>query len=455
MDRYLILGNGAAGATAAEAIRARDPRGQLTLVSAERHPMYSRPGLAYVITRQIPPQQVIARVPAWYQQLDLRLIFGSATQLNLASHQVTLDSGLVLGFDRLLIATGSRAVPLPYPGGNLDGVVYLDSLDGVQDLMRRMKSARKAVVVGSGITALEMSEGFAHNKLETHHCVRRGTLWGTVFNQAESDLLARRMASHEVKIHYNSEMKEVLGNRRTQVTGVRFASGEIVACDLVGAGIGVRPAIDFVRSSSLSQDRGLLVNEYLQTSHADVFAAGDCAQIWDPWTQRHCLDDLWPTAVAAGRLAGQNMAGGHEAFQKGTPFNACLLFGLHVTAIGQLGGTRDEPEADVLQYMSRGSSEIWATRPAGFVSAWSHQGPNSVRLALSDHRLVGALVIGNQLLADPLRDLISWRTDIQSLKPALLGGGPAMTPAILDFWRAIAAHPTARGGGAGCMAGAT
>lgn len=445
MNRYVIVGNGAAGATAAEAIRARDPYGQITLVSAERHPMYSRPGLAYVITKLIPPQQVIARPEAWYQQLQLRLIYGRATRLDLPRHQVTLDSGLVLAYDRLLIATGSHAVPLPCPGRDLEGVVFLDSLDGAADLMRRMKSARRAVVVGSGITALEMSEGFAHNHLESHHCVRRGTLWGTVFNQTESNLLAERMTGQGVQIHYHTEVQQVLSDRRGRVRGVRLNGGAALPCDLVGAGIGVQPALDFVHDTPLQRERGLLVNEYLQTSQPDVFAAGDCAQIWDRWTQTYCLEDLWPTAVTAGRIAGHNMAGEREAYLKGTPFNACLLFGLHVTAIGQLGGTRDEAEADVLQYMSRGSSEIWATRPVGYASAWSHDGPNSVRLVLSEDRLVGALVVGAQTLADPLRDLIEWQTSIRPLKPALQKGGAAMTAAILDFWRTARAKPAMAG----------
>jgi NAD(P)H-nitrite reductase large subunit len=437
MNRYLILGNGAAGATAAEAIRECDPLGQITIVSPERHPMYSRPGLAYVITQLIPPQQIIARPDEWYQQLQLRLLYGGATKLDLANRQIKLDSGLVLTYDRLLIATGSRAARLPYPGGNLDGVVHLDTLDGARDLMRRMKAARRAVVVGSGITALELSEGFAHNRLETHHCVRRGTLWGAVFNQAESDLLAERMTGQEVKIHYNTEIQEVLADRRGHVKGVRLANDETLDCELVGSGIGVRPTLDFVRGAPLEMDRGLLVNEYLETNQSDVYAAGDCAQIWDQWTQKHCLDDLWPTAVAAGRIAGRNMAGAHEAFRKGIPFNACLLFGLHVTAIGQLGGGRDDADAnaDVLQHMSRGSSEVWATRPVGYASAWSHDGPNSVRLVLGDERLAGALVIGRQTLADPLRDLIDWQVNVAHIKPQLQRGGASMMQAVLDCWR--------------------
>jgi NADPH-dependent 2,4-dienoyl-CoA reductase/sulfur reductase-like enzyme len=204
---------------------------------------------------------------------------------------------------------------------------------------------------------------------------------------------------------------------------------------VVGAGIGVRPQIDFVRGTPIHVDKAILVNEYLETSAPGVYAAGDCAQIWDRWTQKHTLDVLWPTAIAAGRVAGLNMAGGRTAYVKGTPFNACLLFGLHITAIGQLGGVRDESEPEVFQHMSRGSSEIWATRPHAYASAWSQAGLNTVRLALSDDRLVGALVVGEQTLADPLRDLIDMQVNILPLRPYLEQGGAEMAQKVQQYWK--------------------
>ena len=248
-------------------------------------------------------------------------------------------------------------------------------------------------------------------------------------------MLAERMAEHGVEIHYNTEVAEVIGDRRGRVKGVKLTSGEVFPCDLVGAGIGVKPQLDCVRDTPIKVDRGILVNEQLEASEPDVYAAGDCAQIWDRWTQKHTMDVLWPTAIAAGRVAGANMAGGREAYLKGTPFNACLLFGLHITAIGQLAGTRDESEPEIFQHVSRGSSEIFATRPHhAYASAWSQVGVNTVRLVLSGNRLVGALVVGEQSLADPLRDLIEKQVDIRPLRPHLQEGGPAMTHAVMEFW---------------------
>jgi NAD(P)H-nitrite reductase large subunit len=434
MTHYLIIGNGAAGATAAEEIRVLDPKGNITIVSAEPYPMYSRPGLAYVIINEIPDRQVIARRPEWYAQKKITVVHGVAVKVDVARRHVLLANGRQLPYDKLLIATGARAVSLPYPGAKLDGVVYLDTLDGTKELLRKVKGARRAVVVGGGITALELAEGLAHRQLDTHYFVRKTTLWATVFNEAESRLLEERMTAHGVKVHFNTEIVEVLGDKRRRVAGVKLANGKTFPCDLVGAGIGVKPHLDLVRGAPIKVDRAILVNEYLETSAPDVYAAGDCAQIWDRWTQTHTLDVLWPTAIASGRAAGTNMAGVRQPYVKGTPFNACLLFGLHITALGQLGGSRDESEPEIFQYLSRGSSEVWATRPRAYASAWSQQGPNTVRLALSGERLVGALIIGQQTLADPLRDLIEKQVDIRPLRPYLEAGGPAMAGAILAFW---------------------
>ena len=437
MTRYLIIGNGAAGATAAEEIRAHDPRGGITIVGAEPYPMYSRPGLAYVIINEISDRQVIARRPEWYAQKKISVVHGTAAKLDVIQRQVALADGRRLPYDKLLIATGARAVSLPYPGAKLDGVVFLDTLDGTKELLRKVKRAKRAVVVGGGITALEMAEGLAHHRLDTHYFVRKSTLWSTVFNDAESKLLEARMVEHEVKIHFNTEITEVLGDKRGQVAGVKLTDGKVFPCDLVGAGIGVKSQLDLVRDGPIKVDRAILVNEYLETSAPDVYAAGDCAQIWDRWTQTHTLDVLWPTAIASGRAAGANMTGERQPYLKGTPFNACLLFGLHITAIGQLGGARDEAEPEIFQHLSRGSSEVWATRPRAYASAWSQHGPNTIRLVLSGERLVGALVVGQQMLADPLRDLIEKQVDIRPLRPSLEAGGPAMARAIQKFWSQI------------------
>jgi NAD(P)H-nitrite reductase large subunit len=438
MTNYVIVGNGAAGVTAAETIRARDPRGHVTVISGEPFPMYSRPGLAYVVINEVSDQQVIARREAWYSEQRLTLVYGRAVKLDLDARRVVLEDGRTPAFDRLLLATGARAVVPPYTGADLDGVVYLDTLAGTRDLMRRAKTAKRAVVIGGGITALELAEGLQHLGVETHYFVRKRGLWSAVFNESESGLLEARMRSHGVELHFNTEIDAILPDDQGRVAGVRLTSGETFACDLVGAAIGVKPQLELVKGTALKLDRAVLVDEYLETNVPGVYAAGDCAQVFDRWSGQHLLDVLWPTAVAAGRAAGANMAGARVPYVKGTPFNACLLFGLHVTAIGQLGNGRGD-DAEVFQSMSRGSSEVWATRPHNYVGAWSQDGPNTLRLVLNGDRLAGALLVGRQALADPLRALIEAQADVSALRPHLTASLPELEAAIA---RLVGRSPT-------------
>lgn len=443
--RYVIVGNGAAGVSAAETIRELDGAGSIVIVAAEHTPMYSRPGLAYVATGDVPPRQVVAHTYDWYAQMGITLVFARAARLDTDAHMLFLEGGKVVPYDRLLIATGARAVTPDYPGIDLDGVVYLDTLEGTRRLLRTARRGRRAVVIGGGITALEMVEGLAAHKLETHYLLRRDRLWDRVFNSAEGDLLADRMRHHGVIIHPNTEITAVEGNWRGRVAAVKLADGGSMRCDVLGVAIGVRPQLDLVRNTPLAVDRGILVDEHLQSSVADVFAAGDCAQVYDRWSNRHLLDILWPSAVAEGQAAGRNMAGYPTPYVKGTPFNACLLFGLHITAIGQVNP--DPGDGDGIaqaQHWSRGSSEVWFTFPRHYRSAWVPGNHNSLRLVLDDTRLVGALIVGDQTLADPLRDLVEWEADASPLLPHLEGDRSQLTARVLALWRALRpqAQPT-------------
>ncbi len=433
--RFLIVGNGAAGATAAEVIRQNDPWASITMISAEPYPMYSRPGLAYVLMREIPYKQIFARRPEWYEQMRIDLVMGEAIGVDTARRQVVLADGRFLPYDKLLIATGARATTAPYPGGDLDGVVYLDTLDGTRDLMKKAKRAKRAVVIGGGITALEMTEGLSHLGIETHYFVRRDRLWGKVFNEEEAAILDERMREHGVIIHYKTEIEEIVGGRKNKVAGVKIkGTGELFKCDLVGMAIGVKPVIDVVKGSSIKTDRAILVNEYLQTSAPDVYAAGDCAQVYDRWTDSYMLDILWPSAVAEARIAALNMLGEKRPYVKGSPFNACLLFGLHITTIGQVNPRIDDEGAAVLQHLSRGSSEVWYTYPRHYHSAWSSEGPNTIRMILDGDRLVGALIMGEQSPADPLRYIIENNIDISSWKDDLAAGGERLRRRLAQFW---------------------
>lgn len=437
--RHLIIGNGAAGMSAAEEIRRRDSQADITLVSDEPFAMYSRPGLAYLLTDEIPEPRVFCRTPEYYAEHRLRLLFARAAALDLEHRQVQLSDGENLAFDRLLLATGSSAVPATFPGSALDGVVYLDTLNNVRDIVRRIENgARAAVIVGGGITAMELAEGLAHRHLTVHYLLRKKTIWSALLTPEESQIVESHARTLGIQIHYNEEIAEIVG-MHGRVKSVVTTGGQRIACDVVGAAIGVRPNIALAKNAGLKVDRAIVVNEFLETSAPGVFAAGDAAQVFDHWSGEYRVDDLWPSAIQAGRAAGANMAGASVPYIKGVPFNAALLFGVHLTAIGQAGvGARNGDDAnEMLQYQSRGSSEVWWARPGAvpYTSAWSHQGDNSLRLVLRGNQIVGALILGVQDLADPLRDLIGQRVDISPIRSRLQMNDALLGQTVRAFWQ--------------------
>ncbi|MEJ2749011.1 MAG: FAD-dependent oxidoreductase, partial [Anaerolineae bacterium] len=240
--------------------------------------------------------------------------------------------------------------------------------------------------------------------------------------------------------HYNTEAVEILGDRKGRVRAVRLKDGGEFKCNIVGIAIGVKPQIDLAQNTPIETDRAILVNEFMQSSQRNVYAAGDCAQVYDRWTNRHMLDILWPSAVAEGHAAGLNMCGQQTSYEKGSPFNACLLYGLHITTMGQINPRRDgdsDEGPEVMQYLSRGSSEVWYTYSRHYTSAWSDDGENTLRLVLDGDYLVGALIIGEQSTADPLRYIIENRINFREVHPDLSVGGSALKRSLQRFWAAL------------------
>lgn len=443
---YLIIGNGAAGLSAAEVIRKRDTKGRVTIISNEPYLFYSRPGIAYVINGQVSPEQIIARSKVFYREHRLNLHFDTVTEIDPHAQHVRLKDGSQIAYDVMLLATGSRAVPPHFPGGDLQGVLTFDTLDDAKKVIGHCRGTRRAVVVGGGITAMELAEGMQRQGAQTHLLQRGARIWPRLFDQRESDIVARQIAHEGIALHFQEEVAEIIG-RHGRVAGVRLQSGATIDCQVVGVAIGVRPNLQLVRDLPIAQDKGVLVNEAMQSSIPTLFAAGDVAQVYDRWTDAHHLDVLWPSAINEGRAAGYNMvdvAHGRQTpryrYEKGSPFNAALLFGLHLTVIGRVGDSASRGEVDdaeEISHMSRGSSRVWtAPFSSHYRSAWDHNGADSLRIVAAGGRIVGALILGNQELADPLRQLIEHSVDLSDREAALLARDASRLPRlVLQAWR--------------------
>ncbi|MBF8257332.1 MAG: FAD-dependent pyridine nucleotide-disulfide oxidoreductase, partial [Anaerolineales bacterium] len=171
--RYVIVGNGPAGLTAAETIRRHDAAGEITIIGDENVPFYSRPGLAYLLTGTIPEKQLLSRPDSDYARQRLQRKVGRVQAIDPRGHQITLADGRSLAYDRMLLAIGARALRPEIPGIDLEGVVTLDNLEDARRILRLARRAKRACVVGGGITAVELAEGLAAQRVETHYLMRK------------------------------------------------------------------------------------------------------------------------------------------------------------------------------------------------------------------------------------------------------------------------------------------
>ena len=429
MTHYVIIGASIAGQSAAEAIRERDPAAAITLVSEESHGFYSRPGLAYLLRGDIPEKQLIARTADDWRKLNAHLLVARADQVQTDRHQVSLANGKILRYDRLLLATGSTAVPADFPGHDLAGVVKLDDLDDARRILKLAGRKKTAVVIGGGITALELVEGLRSRGAKVHYLLRGERYWANVLDEIESQLVADRLRDEGVVLHTHTQVKQAVG-KRGQLAGVETEGGEKIGCHILAVAIGVRPRLELARSAGFQIERGIVVDEYLRTSAPDMYAAGDVAQVTDPRSGRSTLDVLWSTALAQGRAAGQNMAGAQVPYVNAVPMNVTQLAGMVTTIIGAVGSGRD---ADLVT-ISRGDSEAWRLLPQAWVVSDQHE-VNRVRLLLDERRIVGAVVMGDQVWARPLHQLIAAQADITPIRAALLSEPAAALAHLKRFYQ--------------------
>jgi NADPH-dependent 2,4-dienoyl-CoA reductase/sulfur reductase-like enzyme len=434
--RYVIVGNGPAGLTAAETIRRNDASGDIHIVGGEDHRFYSRPGLAYLLTGAIPEERLFSRPDSAYEQARIQRSVATVQRIEAADHRVTLADGRTMTYDRLLLAVGARAVRPSIPGADLEGVVTLDNLDDARRILRLARRARRGCVVGGGITAIELAEGLTAQRVDTHYLMRGDRYWSSVLSPHESTLVEERLVDDGIRIHRGTELARVIGHK-DRVSAVETQGGDMLPCDLLAVAIGTQPRIELAREAGLETGRGIWTDDTFRTSDPDIFAAGDAAEVLDPATGKRGLDSLWSVAIEQGRAAGDNLSGISRPYRRPAPFNVTRIGGVTTTLIGAVGtGGR---EGDLVT-IARGDSNAWREQLDSFAVV-ADAGANHLRLVLGDERIFGAVVMGDQALSRPLQHLVRERVDIRSVRDQLVHQ-PAE---IGDQLRALMDRTAARG----------
>ena len=384
MKPYVIIGNGTAAASCIEGIRSVDKETPITVVSEEKRPVYCRPLISYYLEGKTDLQRIQYRPDDFYEKNGCTVLYGAkAVRLDHEAKEVALDDGRVLAYEKLCVAAGSSPFVPPMEGLDLvkNKQTFL-TLDDALALEQRLTEDSRVLIVGAGLIGLKCAEGILARVKSVTVC----DLATRVLSSILDDVCAARMQQHLEA----QGMRFLLGDTaaRFDANTAYMKSGAEVPFNVLMLAVGVRANTALVKDCGGNVERGILVDERMQTSLPDVYAAGDCAQGYDISAEQSRVLAVLPNANLQGRCAGINMAGGDAVFDNAIPMNAIGFFGLHALSAGaDRGGTCYEENDEA----------------------------HLKRLFIKDGVLTGFMLIGDTARAGIYTSLIRNRTPLDTL----------------------------------------
>ncbi len=333
MKHLLIIGNGITGITCARHVR-KESDMRITVISSETEHFFSRTALMYVYMGHMRYKEIKPYEDWFWEKNRIELIHAHVSEIDTDAKKLTFDNGGTISYDKLVIATGSKTNKFGWPGQDLPGVQGLYSKPDLDLLEENTKNCKHAVIVGGGLIGIELGEMLHTRGIHVTFLVREELYWSSKLPREEAAIISRHILEHGFDLKLSTQLKKILPGENGRVRAVITDKGEEIKCELVGLTPGVHPNIDLVKNSNIMTNRGVLVNEYLQTNIDDVYSAGDCAEIVYPGRERNEVEQLWYTGKMQGEILAQNILGKKVKYDRGIWYNSAKFLDIEYQTYG-------------------------------------------------------------------------------------------------------------------------
>jgi NAD(P)H-nitrite reductase large subunit len=397
--RYVVIGNGIAGQTCAEELRKADAEASIVMIAAERHPLYNRVALPRYLRGQVRREKVLMRTVEDYARQNLEVYFETwATEIDVRSKVVRTNRGQEFPYDALLIATGGRPKPPPWPGSDeVSACLGFQTLDDTDAIIEKADASERVLVMGGSFIGYELAEGVSFRKKSKLTWIMRGPWFLRYVLDEEGGQLCRQMGeAQDVQFIVSDEVQKF--SRNNGQFHAETVNGEHVDFNLLTYGVGLDYYTEPLRDTGIELNKGIVTDAKLRTAAPDVYAAGDVAVFFDLMVERHNQMGTWDNAEAHGKVAARNMAGASEDFFD-VPTYTTTMFGSTLAVMGVTPDVQPGLES---------------------VRTYSFEEKFYRKLFFKDDHLVGAIMIGPPKGRKKLIEIMRSRQKIERPKQELL-----------------------------------
>ena len=337
----VIIGNGIAGVTCARFVRKLSDH-RITVISAESDHFFSRTALMYVYMGHMRYEDIKPYEDWFWEKNRIDLKRAYIEEVNTAGKTLRTAAGETIAYDKLVLAVGSVPNKFGWPGQDLGNVGGMVSIQDLERMEAASENLNRAVVVGGGLIGIEMAEMFHSRHIPVTLLVREKSYWNGVLPPEESAMINQEILRNGIDLRLGSELDRIEDDGTGKVTHLFTKDGERIDCGFVGLTAGVRPNIKFLEGAGIETEKGILVDENLQTSVKDVYAIGDCAQLRNPPAGRRPIEAVWYVGRMQGETAAYNICGKPVGYQPGIWFNSAKFIDVEYQVYGDIKAKRSD-----------------------------------------------------------------------------------------------------------------